>query len=713
MSDNHRHEPQDERLERSIRDRQPTGNRLLDDLVGTVPRANPDFQQSLEDRLLTSLKRKERNTEMIATDRYPDTKKVRRFSIPLTLAAAMLAVVIAGGVLLNVNRTNSNTGVAAQSEASATVVPTASPTFIPTLVGNQPALANSSTLPGILPGIVVPAQGTQAAIYAGPGEDYVVIDQLDAGTQVNVLGRTEDSVWLRIQTLSGRDGWITSNQVELPSIPVLDLTVTATPIPDNVVTLPPTLVSRQELISLLIPIDGTVIGEADVYTSLNNLSTVIAQISPGTAVQITGTTGVFVDDGEERALLQIRLEDGTEGWIDAHLVEVQLPPTPVIEAMQVTPTATIVGWELTPVPSPDVIPNAVATVRPNDVSPAPSVEITLLPVTDLQPIVIALHDLPAQTPITAEDLAVVYWPAYIVPDGTYSDIETLLGASANVLPQRTIAQWQPLLATDLMFALGDILPSGTVALSVPLEPSQAAMSWVQEGSTVDIYAAMLFVDIDDQFQMLDGTPAPANFPTPVPGEAPRLVTQRVIDDAQVIQVGSINEPNAAPDVVVLAVSPQDATVLTWMVESRLPIIFLPHNGEPLNVEFGSELTLLGYTTDHQKGSFEFTLYWYAYEQPTADYSLSVSVVNETREIVLQHDVALLNAVGSPTSQWVQNAIVAYESTLDFAEAPGDYTVSIALFSASDGVRLPITSPIASEDTQIEDNLLLLYNFTQE
>jgi Flp pilus assembly protein CpaB len=343
MSQNHHHEPQDARIERLLRDRQPTGNKLLDDLAGTTPRANPAFQQQLEVRLLDTLRHHEqRRRGFMIADRTADGMKPRWMAVPLTLVAAMIAVVIAGGILLTMNRTDPNLGVAAQPEASATMtasltttasrVPMVSPTFTATPIGNVPFPANATAVPATLPGIIVPGQGTQATIYAGPGENYAVIDRLEAGTQVSVVGRTESSAWLRIQTLSGRDGWISSNEVELPSVPVIDLAVSATPIPTALL---PTVLPARDMLSVPIPVDGRIVGEARVYASLDISAPIIAQVSPETPVLVVGAAG---GSDQERALFQIRLDDGMEGWVDAHLVQILLPPTPVVMAVEVTPT---------------------------------------------------------------------------------------------------------------------------------------------------------------------------------------------------------------------------------------------------------------------------------------------------------------------------------------------------------------------------------------
>jgi hypothetical protein len=96
--------------------------------------------------------------------------------------------------------------------------------------------------------------------------------------------------------------------------------------------------------------------------------------------------------------------------------------------------------------------------------------------------------------------------------------------------------------------------------------------------------------------------------SPRESQRPRMVTQRTVQDALVVHVGNFpvngklfgkvptptpiptpdkdakssssksTAPKATavpprPDIITLAVSPQDAVVLTWMMEARLPITF--------------------------------------------------------------------------------------------------------------------------------------------
>jgi pilus assembly protein CpaB len=174
-----------------------------------------------------------------------------------------------------------------------------------------------------------------------------------------------------------------------------------------------------------------------------------------------------------------------------------------------------------------------------------------------------------------------------------------------------------------------IMDTGLRAISIPVDRLTSVAYGIQDGDYVDVIVSFLFVDIDPAFQTLkpnklsiltirEGVP---QFSEPVQGELgtsnfyqgtilivptepqrPRLVTQTTIQQAFVVHVGNFpldgksflaratplptptppegeatsaapppTPTPTAPDVVTLAVTPQDAVVLTWIVEHRLPI----------------------------------------------------------------------------------------------------------------------------------------------
>jgi len=180
-----------------------------------------------------------------------------------------------------------------------------------------------------------------------------------------------------------------------------------------------------------------------------------------------------------------------------------------------------------------------------------------------------------------------------------------------------------------------ILPNTLVAVAMPIDRLTSVAYAIQDGDRVDVIVSMLFVDVDEEFQTItpndlilylegaEGDSAPI-LSDPIQGrgpittqfgdrsliqaserQRPRLLTQRTITDALIVHVGEfpadgrfIGAPPtptplpdaeveeeapeegegppptpipARPDIVTLGVTPQDAVLLVWAVEARLPL----------------------------------------------------------------------------------------------------------------------------------------------
>ncbi len=176
------------------------------------------------------------------------------------------------------------------------------------------------------------------------------------------------------------------------------------------------------------------------------------------------------------------------------------------------------------------------------------------------------------------------------------------------------------------------IPSGLQVIPVPIDRNTGVAYAVRAGDHVDVIGSFLFTDVDEAFQSrtpdslsftvvkpdgtisivggIQGITQPSSFSqypqivSPSEVQRPRLATQRTIQNALVVHVGNFsltdnfvgNTPTplvqptvetangdatkgpppptattAFPDVVALAVSPQDAVALVWMIESHTPL----------------------------------------------------------------------------------------------------------------------------------------------
>lgn len=212
-------------------------------------------------------------------------------------------------------------------------------------------------------------------------------------------------------------------------------------------------------------------------------------------------------------------------------------------------------------------PAASSAQNQMNLSPEP----TFIPLTgfgNVYPVVIALQDIPHGTKLTEELLMITYWPetiAGIEYESTYRESQMLEG----LYTQQDIPVWQPILSnmvgteSQVEPTSRIIVPPDYLAISIPLERFESAIDTIVVGDHVDIVGTMLYVDANDigqNFQQNIWT-------TPANGEPTFQVTQRLIENAVVVAFHKVNGIST----IMLAVLPQDAQVLNWMLEANLPI----------------------------------------------------------------------------------------------------------------------------------------------
>lgn len=280
------------------------------------------------------------------------------------------------------------------------------------------------------------------------------------------------------------------------------------------------------------------------------------------------------------------------------------------------------------------------------VSPTPEAVLT---------IVVAVQDIPRGAIIPADYVQAIPWPKTSLLESMITDTAKVEGMIARY----DITRQQPILTSMIVKNLRDIgvvgsdaalqVPSGMVAIAVPLTRLSGVAYAIADGDHVDVFASFLFVDLDKDFQTITpnavfgityspanalspgtelvpsvgagggpyGKPAAdvftqifANYPgiSPLPfyvgpsePQRPRLVTQRIIQDATVLHVGTFvppqptavptptlapNQPTPTPapgaaaaaqkekpDIITLIVTPQDAAVLTYVISGDIKVNF--------------------------------------------------------------------------------------------------------------------------------------------
>ncbi|MBN1966419.1 MAG: hypothetical protein JW910_17345 [Anaerolineae bacterium] len=303
-----------------------------------------------------------------------------------------------------------------------------------------------------------------------------------------------------------------------------------------------------------------------------------------------------------------------------------------------------------------------ATQAPVEVQPTPT------PIQFVE-IVIAVQELPRGIRIPAENAVELRrWPLESVPFNALTDVDEVIGSIARI----DIPRESPVLSTMVVESLQDvadvgsdaaaIMPSGLVAVSVPMDRFTGVAYAIRPGDYVDIILSMLFVDVDEDFQSilpnrislvsidedgnivvrdavegrLDvGLGGSSVIVGPFETQRPRLVTQLTVQNAWVLGTGEFPiegdyigatptpipsptpegeeggdtarpaapQPTAkpAPDIITLAVSPQDAVVLVWAIEARLPITLALRPATDLSLSQTQPVTL-----DYMMSNFNIT-----------------------------------------------------------------------------------------------------------
>jgi Flp pilus assembly protein CpaB len=111
--------------------------------------------------------------------------------------------------------------------------------------------------------------------------------------------------------------------------------------------------------------------------------------------------------------------------------------------------------------------------------------------------------------------------------------------------------------------LGQVLPPGMVAVSIPLENIKSDLSVFEPGMMVDIIVGMLFVPVDDMFQTPDVSESTVE---------PKRIMQRVVDSVEILTIVERD------GFMMMVVSPDEADLVIWIVEAGLPLLLAQVNG---------------------------------------------------------------------------------------------------------------------------------------
>lgn len=291
---------------------------------------------------------------------------------------------------------------------------------------------------------------------------------------------------------------------------------------------------------------------------------------------------------------------------------------------------------------------------------------------DIAYIVIAAQDIARGSEIPADAVITAPFPADSVVETMITDTGQVVGYRARM----DIARGLPITQNMITKTPGDVLgtgsdaaiaiPRGMTALAVPITRLSSIAYALRDGDQVDVLASFLVVDLDADFQTIlpnntlallapDGTnltgficteikagdrgpecvnpqPPPFGrldleaqsqqplFAEPSEKQRPRLVSQRLIDYATVLHVGTFpleaeeaaaNAPIPAqgvgapttstgqtavvtirpPDVVTLIVTPQDALALNWAIKAGIDLVLTLRAPGDTSIDTTTSVTL--------------------------------------------------------------------------------------------------------------------------
>ncbi len=279
-------------------------------------------------------------------------------------------------------------------------------------------------------------------------------------------------------------------------------------------------------------------------------------------------------------------------------------------------------------------------------------------------LVIAVQELPRGIIIPPNAVAVRPWPEDAAPINVITSVDDVVGKRARTDIFREQPILTNMVVDDLTGAAhvgsdaAAVLPEGLRAVSIPIDRLTDIAYAPQDGDRVDLIISMLFVDVDEAFQTIvpnqinlfkitdsgiqilapvtgrvDSTSLGPVIVSPSERQRPRLVTQMTIQDALVIHMGNF-PPNGRfigipptptpvpvegetgqggtpppptptpprPDIITLGVTPQEAVVLTWYIEAKVPVTLALRSASDTARTTTSEVTL-----DYLMGQYGITL----------------------------------------------------------------------------------------------------------
>jgi len=177
----------------------------------------------------------------------------------------------------------------AEAKAIAATLTSEAPTAIPTAIATDTPVPTATPTPTPLPDAVVIV--TTLNVYAGPGTDHSILDTLNQGDELFVVGQFSSCSWLKVITPQETEGWVSGDKA------YVNISKPCASIPHGYFR----------------PLTGTIVQDTGQRSGPGKLSIDNGTQFDGVAVLAlsndTPVTAVYIRSGESSTLTDIR--DGT------------------------------------------------------------------------------------------------------------------------------------------------------------------------------------------------------------------------------------------------------------------------------------------------------------------------------------------------------------------------------------------------------------------
>ena len=186
---------------------------------------------------------------------------------------------------------------------------------LPVVSSPAPTPPPTPTPPIAQPNTAVVATGA-LNVRSGPGVSYTVVTVVQQGQTLQLLGRNANSGWAQVRTPSGHVGWVNATLIH-SSVPIYTLPIVGAGAPAT-------------------PGGLVITGAANVRSGPGTIYTVVAVVTQGQQVALLGRNS-------SSSWVQVRLGNGTVGWINSSLIQSNVPVSslPVVGDAPATPSAVV------------------------------------------------------------------------------------------------------------------------------------------------------------------------------------------------------------------------------------------------------------------------------------------------------------------------------------------------------------------------------------